>query len=98
LLAKIKAINTYHIEQFAYLIGKLKSIPEGEGTLLDIAATFGGVLGLDVGRKQGKHHEAERAQGSAQNVEQRHIEDVDFAVAGFHAQPAYSRLIRLRSV
>ncbi len=35
LLAKIRAINTYHIEQFAYLVGKLKSIPEGEGTLLD---------------------------------------------------------------
>jgi hypothetical protein len=35
LIAKIKAINTYHIEQFAYLLGKLKSIPEGSGTLLD---------------------------------------------------------------
>lgn len=35
LIAKIKAINTYHIQQFAYLIGKLKSIPEGNGTLLD---------------------------------------------------------------
>lgn len=35
LIAKIKAINTYHITQFAYLIGKLKSIPEGTGTLLD---------------------------------------------------------------
>jgi hypothetical protein len=35
LIAKIKAINTYHIQQFAHLIGKLKSIPEGNGTLLD---------------------------------------------------------------
>jgi len=35
LQAKIRAINTYHIEQFAYLLGKLKSIPEGSGTLLD---------------------------------------------------------------
>jgi hypothetical protein len=35
LLAKIKAINTYHIEQFAYLLSRLRSIPEGEGTLLD---------------------------------------------------------------
>jgi hypothetical protein len=35
LINKIKAINTYHIQQFAYLIGKLKSIPEGSGTLLD---------------------------------------------------------------
>ena len=29
------AINTYHIEQFAYLLGKLKSVKEGDGTLLD---------------------------------------------------------------
>jgi hypothetical protein len=35
LQAKIRAINTFHIEQFSYLLGKLKSIPEGEGTLLD---------------------------------------------------------------
>jgi hypothetical protein len=35
LQAKIRAINTYHIEQFAYLVGKLKSVPEGDGTLLD---------------------------------------------------------------
>jgi hypothetical protein len=35
LLAKIAAINTWHVEQFAYLLKKLKSIPEGEGTVLD---------------------------------------------------------------
>jgi hypothetical protein len=34
-LAKIAAINKYHVEQFAYLVGKLKTIKEGEGTLLD---------------------------------------------------------------
>jgi len=32
---KIRAINTFHIEQFAYLLGKLKAIPDGDGTLLD---------------------------------------------------------------
>jgi uncharacterized protein DUF1552 len=35
LQAKIRAINTYHIERFAYLLGKLKAVKEGEGTLLD---------------------------------------------------------------
>lgn len=35
LQAKIRAINTYHIQQFAYLIERLKSVPEGDGTLLD---------------------------------------------------------------
>jgi hypothetical protein len=32
---KIKKINRFHLEQLAYLLGKLKSIKEGEGTLLD---------------------------------------------------------------
>jgi hypothetical protein len=34
-LAKIKAINIYHMQQLAYLTGKLKSVAEGDGTLLD---------------------------------------------------------------
>jgi Protein of unknown function (DUF1552) len=32
---KIKAINIYHVQQLAYLTGKLKAIKEGDGTLLD---------------------------------------------------------------
>ena len=32
---RIRAINRFHVEQFAYLLEKLKSIPEGTGTLLD---------------------------------------------------------------
>ncbi len=34
-LEKIAKINTYHIEQLAYFLNRLKSIPEGDGTLLD---------------------------------------------------------------
>jgi hypothetical protein len=34
---KLKVINRFHIEQFAYLLEKLKSIKEGPGTLLDSA-------------------------------------------------------------
>ena len=34
---KLKIINRFHVEQFAYLLGKLKSIPEGPGSLLDNA-------------------------------------------------------------
>ena len=34
-LDKIARINRFHIEQFAYVVGKLKNIPEGDGTLLD---------------------------------------------------------------
>ena len=34
-LAKIREINKFHTRQFAYLLEKLKSVKEGEGTLLD---------------------------------------------------------------
>jgi Protein of unknown function (DUF1552) len=33
--AKIRDINRFHVKQLAYLLQKLKSIPEGDGTLLD---------------------------------------------------------------
>jgi hypothetical protein len=33
-LAKIKTINTFHIEQFAYLLGRLRSVKEANGTTL----------------------------------------------------------------
>lgn len=32
---KLKKINRFHIEQVAYLLGKLKTVKEGSGTLLD---------------------------------------------------------------
>src|SRR5262245_24256456 len=34
-LNKIRRINTFHMTQYAYLLSKLKSIREGDGTLLD---------------------------------------------------------------
>lgn len=34
-LDALHAIDRFYIEQFGYLVAKLKSIPEGEGTLLD---------------------------------------------------------------
>ncbi len=34
-LRKIREINKFHVSQLAYLLGKLKSIREGDGTLLD---------------------------------------------------------------
>jgi hypothetical protein len=35
LIEKVVRINTYHVEQVAYFLGKLKSTPDGDGTLLD---------------------------------------------------------------
>ena len=34
-IEQISKINRYHIEQFKYFLDKLKSIPDGEGSLLD---------------------------------------------------------------
>ena len=34
-LEKIRRINHFHMQQFAYFLERLKSIPEGDGTLLD---------------------------------------------------------------
>jgi len=34
-IAKTVKINEHHVKQFAYLINKLKSTPDGDGTLLD---------------------------------------------------------------
>jgi len=34
-LAKLAKINTYHVTLFAYLVGKLKATPDGDGSLLD---------------------------------------------------------------
>jgi hypothetical protein len=33
--AKIQKINRFHVEQLAYLLGKLKDVKDGDGTLLD---------------------------------------------------------------
>jgi hypothetical protein len=34
-IEKVTRINRHHVEQFAYLVGRLKSIREGDATLLD---------------------------------------------------------------
>jgi hypothetical protein len=34
-LAKVRTINRFHVEQFAYLVGRLKEAKEGDGSLLD---------------------------------------------------------------
>lgn len=43
---KLKKINRFHIEQFAYFLGKLKEVREGEHTLLDnIMVVYGSGIG-----------------------------------------------------
>jgi hypothetical protein len=54
-LAKLKAINTYHTTQLAYLTAKLKAIPEGDGTLLDNCMVAYGSAIADPNRHH--HHD-----------------------------------------
>ena len=51
---KIKKINRFHIEQFAYLLGRLKSIPEGDGSLLDRCQI---VYGSGIGDGNAHNHD-----------------------------------------
>jgi hypothetical protein len=45
-LAKLAKINAYHVSLFAYMLGKLKATPDGDGTLLDHTIyTIGSGLG-----------------------------------------------------
>jgi hypothetical protein len=50
LIEKVVRINTYHVEQFAYFLAKLKATPEGDGTLLDHSQIVYG-SGLSDGNK-----------------------------------------------
>lgn len=52
---KVAKINVLHMEQFAYLVGKLKSIPDGDGTLLDHTMVVYG-SGLSDGNRH-LHHD-----------------------------------------
>ena len=46
LLEKYAKINTYHLELVAYYLEKLRSLPDGDGTLLDhVSILYGGGLG-----------------------------------------------------
>ncbi len=50
-LAKIRAINRFHVGQFAYLLGRLKGVREGDGTLLDHC-----VIAYGCGNSDGNRH------------------------------------------
>ncbi len=54
-IEKVARINRFHVEQFAYFLGKLKSTPDGDGTLLDnVIVTYGS--GLADGNRHDHHN------------------------------------------
>ena len=68
-LEKIAKIDRFYVEQFAYLVDKLRSIKEGEGTLLDSTMAL---YGCSIGDGNRHNHDelpiliAGRAQGTMQ--------------------------------
>ncbi len=50
-MAQYERINTWHVEQYAYLLERLKAIPEGDGTLLDNSVVIFG-----SGLRDGNRH------------------------------------------
>lgn len=50
-IRKVRAINEFHVSQLAYLLGRLKSIREGEGTLLDHS-----MIAYGCGNSDGDRH------------------------------------------
>jgi Protein of unknown function (DUF1552) len=53
-LEGIRKINRYHVEQFAYVINKLKETKEGEGTLLDNSMV---IYGSGIGDGDAHNHD-----------------------------------------
>src|SRR5205085_12018191 len=50
-MEKIQKINRFHIEQLAYLVGRLKGVKEGGGTLLDSC-----LIAYGSGNSDGNRH------------------------------------------
>ncbi len=53
-LAKIQQINEFHVRQFAYLLDRMKSVQEGEGTLLDQSMI---IYGSGIGDGNAHNHD-----------------------------------------
>ncbi len=62
--AKIRKINRFHVEQLGYFLGKLKSIQEGEHSLLDNSMVFYG-SGIGDGNRHNHDHLPVLLAGSA---------------------------------
>ena len=73
-LEKIRKINRFHVDQFAYILGRMREVREGEGTLLDNSMV---IYGSGIGDGNRHNHDdlpiimAGRAGGSIETG--RHI-------------------------
>ena len=108
----LRDICRWHVEEFAYLVGKLKSIPEGDGTLLDNTVLMyvhehaeagphktSGMIALVAGSKEKLALGGTRRlpAPSAISTHPRRWRDRRGSRQGTHSEPAADRNPRLRA-
>ena len=84
-LAKVAKINAYHVKMFAYLLNKLRSTPDGDGTLLDHMSIIYGAGIADSNSHAPYNIPVLLAGGGAGNLKGgRHIHFKDMPLANLH--------------
>ena len=84
-VAKVAKINAYHVKMFAYLLEKLRSTPDGDGTLLDHVTLIYGAGMADSNTHSPIDLPIILAGGGAGNLKGgRHIRFKDVPLANLH--------------
>ena len=84
-IAKVAKINAYHVKMFAYLLEKLRSTPDGDGTLLDHMTMMYGAGIADSNATRPINIPIVLAGGGAGNLKGgRHIRFKDMPLANLH--------------
>jgi Protein of unknown function (DUF1552) len=84
-LAKVAKINAYHVKMFAYLLEKLRSTPDGDGSLLDHMTMIYGAGIADSNSHAPDNIPLVLAGGGAGNLKGgRHIRFKDVPLANLH--------------
>ena len=84
-LAKVSKINAYHVKMFAYLLEKLRTTPDGDGTLLDHLTLIYGAGIADSNSHAPVNIPIVLAGGGAGNLKGgRHTQFKDMPLANLH--------------
>jgi hypothetical protein len=84
-IAKVAKINAYHVKIFAYFLDKLRSTPDGEGSLLDHCTIMYGAGIADSNSHSPFNIPIILAGGGAGNIKGgRHVRFKDVALANLH--------------
>jgi hypothetical protein len=84
-VAKVAKINAYHVKMFAYFLDKLRSTPDGDGTLLDHMTIIYGAGIADSNSHSPYNIPIILAGGGADNIRGgRHVRFKDMRLANLH--------------